>query len=153
MWSDESFQQEFLDAHNAYRAMHKAPPLTLNSELSAAAQKWADCMLENNFLSTSDTDDGELTFSMQRYKSFKPTGKEAVEWWYNNIKNYNFSKPDYQSNTGSFTQVVWRDTRELGVGMASDGVRTFVVGQYRPNGNVIFEGSFQKNVLPKGEVK
>jgi len=51
---------------------------------------------------------------------------------------------------GSFTQLVWRDSKELGVGVACDGAKAFVVGHYRPAGNVVNEGSFQSNVLPKG---
>uniref|UniRef100_A0A8C7Y740 SCP domain-containing protein n=1 Tax=Oryzias sinensis TaxID=183150 RepID=A0A8C7Y740_9TELE len=44
---NKEFQQEFLNAHNAYRALHGAPPLTYNKELCDEAQKWADeCGLE-----------------------------------------------------------------------------------------------------------
>ena len=51
--------------------------------------------------------------------------------------------------TGHFTQVVWKGTKELGVGRASNTkkngmVCTYVVGRYRPAGN--FQGKFQENV-------
>lgn len=51
---------------------------------------------------------------------------------------------------GHFTQVVWKETKELGVGLATDGTTTFVVGQYLPAGNVSNAGYFQRNVLPAG---
>uniref|UniRef100_A0A3Q4HB27 SCP domain-containing protein n=1 Tax=Neolamprologus brichardi TaxID=32507 RepID=A0A3Q4HB27_NEOBR len=55
----ESFKKEFLDTHNAYRAQHGAPPLTFNTELDDAAQKWANQMLAKKKLGHSNTNDGE----------------------------------------------------------------------------------------------
>ncbi len=51
---------------------------------------------------------------------------------------------------GHFTQVVWKDSTQLGVGLATDGRTVFVVGQYRPAGNMNMAGYFEKNVLPLG---
>lgn len=53
---------------------------------------------------------------------------------------------------GHFTQVVWKDSTELGVGMATDGNKAFVVGQYRPAGNMNMAGYFEKNVLKLGKI-
>jgi glioma pathogenesis-related protein 2 len=49
---------------------------------------------------------------------------------------------------GHFTQVVWKGSREIGVGrsFAEGGLRVFVVCNYYPAGNVI--GRFKDNVLP-----
>ncbi|XP_029366956.1 Golgi-associated plant pathogenesis-related protein 1-like [Echeneis naucrates] len=146
--TDSSFQQAFLEAHNTYRAKHATPPLTLSSELTAAAQKWADYLLAANTLKHSDTQDGENVFTMSSSATIKLTGKEAVDSWYNEIKDYNWAHPGFSGNTGHFTQVVWKESTELGVGMATDGKRAFVVGQYRPAGNMSMAGYFEKNVLP-----
>lgn len=51
---------------------------------------------------------------------------------------------------GHFTQVVWKESTKLGVGMATNGNKAFVVGQYRPAGNMIGREYFEKNVLPLG---
>ena len=50
---------------------------------------------------------------------------------------------------GHFTQVVWRDSREFGVGKAQgkDG-KWLVVGNYLPAGNVV--GQHSSNVYPLG---
>ncbi|XP_071337917.1 Golgi-associated plant pathogenesis-related protein 1-like isoform X2 [Trachinotus anak] len=146
--ADASFQQEFLKAHNTYREKHNTPPLTLSSELTAAAQKWADHLLAAGTLKHSDTQDGENIFTMYSSATITLTGKEAVDSWYSEIKDYNWSQPGFSGNTGHFTQVVWKDSTELGVGMATDGKRAFVVGQYRPAGNMNMAGYFEKNVLP-----
>lgn len=53
---------------------------------------------------------------------------------------------------GHFTQVVWKDSTQLGVGMATDGKKVYVVGQYRPAGNMNTREHFEKNVLPTGNI-
>lgn len=47
---------------------------------------------------------------------------------------------------GHFTQVVWKGSTELGVGMATNGKKVYVVGQYRPAGNINTKEYFEKNV-------
>ncbi|XP_044188176.1 Golgi-associated plant pathogenesis-related protein 1-like [Thunnus albacares] len=146
--TDASFKREFLETHNAYRAKHGAQPLTYNSELNAAAQKWADHLLQTGSMKHSKS--GENIFNKWTSAPLKLTGKEAVESWYNEIKDYNWSRPGYSDSTGHFTQVVWKESTELGVGLATDGNNVFVVGQYRPPGNMNMPGYFEKNVLPQG---
>uniref|UniRef100_A0A669CEX2 GLI pathogenesis-related 2 n=1 Tax=Oreochromis niloticus TaxID=8128 RepID=A0A669CEX2_ORENI len=146
----ESFKKEFLDTHNAYRAQHGAPPLTFNTELNDAAQNWANQMLAKKKLGHSDTNDGENVYYAWSSETKTLTGKEAVDSWYSEIKDYDFKKSGHQPKTGHFTQVVWKSSTELGVGIATDGNTVFVVGQYRPAGNITNAGYYQKNVLPKG---
>ncbi|KAF4114682.1 Golgi-associated plant pathogenesis-related protein 1-like [Onychostoma macrolepis] len=149
--ADDSFQQEFLEAHNQYRKQHQAPELTYSDELSSAAQKWADHLQSKKSLSHSDTENGENVYYSFSSVKKTPKGKEAVDSWYSEIKDYDFSSPGYQPQTGHFTQVVWKSSTELGVGLATDGKTVFVVGQYRPAGNITSAGLFEKNVLPKTE--
>lgn len=47
-------------------------------------------------------------------------GAEPVEHWYSEGVNHCFGKEPTTLKTGHFTQVVWRDSRELGVGMATN---------------------------------
>jgi hypothetical protein len=50
---------------------------------------------------------------------------------------------------GHFSQVVWRDSKELGVAVAKSRTgQIFVVANYSPPGNFI--GSFAENVPPLG---
>jgi len=48
--------------------------------------------------------------------------------------------------TGHFTQVVWKGSKEVGMGVSSDG--HFVVCNYSPPGN--WTDNFAANVLPLG---
>ncbi|XP_062410611.1 GLI pathogenesis-related 2 [Sardina pilchardus] len=145
-----AFEKEFLEAHNTYRQRHGASPLTLNKELSRSAQKWAEYLLASKTMQHSQADYGENLYYAWSSAPKQLKGKEAVDSWYNEIKDYSFSRPGFQSNTGHFTQVVWKGSEKLGVGLATDGNTVFVVGQYLPAGNISNPGYFQKNVLPAG---
>ncbi|XP_077080449.1 uncharacterized protein LOC143732878 [Siphateles boraxobius] len=147
--ADDSFKKEFLETHNRYREHHQAPALVYSEDLCVTAQQWADHMLSNNALGHSDTDHGENVFYSFSSDKKTPTGKEAVDSWYSEIKDYDFEKPGHQPKTGHFTQVVWKSSTELGVGLATDGKTIFVVGQYKPAGNITNAGYYQENVLPK----
>ncbi|XP_053473575.1 Golgi-associated plant pathogenesis-related protein 1-like [Ictalurus furcatus] len=140
--------EEFLQAHNEYRGQHGAPPLTLNPNLNHSAQAWAENLLSIRTLKHSNTTHGENLYYKYSSPPKKITGRVAVDNWYNEIKKYDFKKPGFSSGIGHFTQVVWKDSKELGVGVATDGTTTFVVGHYSPAGNINNPGYFEKNVLP-----
>ncbi|KAJ8386717.1 hypothetical protein AAFF_G00166660 [Aldrovandia affinis] len=148
--TDASFETEFVDTHNAYRRKHGAPPLALSRDLCRSAQSWADYLLSIKTLKHSQTGVGENLYYAWSSNPNKLTGKEAVDAWYSEIKDYNFSRPGFKSGTGHFTQVVWKDSKEVGVGLATDGNTVFVVGQYSPAGNISSGDYFNKNVLPAG---
>ncbi|XP_048585079.1 uncharacterized protein LOC5521460 isoform X2 [Nematostella vectensis] len=139
------FDKQTLKSHNSYRALHQVPPLTWNSGLARDAQAWAEQLAMRGRLKHADTQDGENIYV--QFGQADINGEEAVDKWYNEVNNYDFGKPGFQSNTGHFTQVVWRDTEEFGVGKAQgeDG-KIFVVGRYRPAGNNMRH--FKENVLP-----
>ncbi|XP_060768197.1 GLI pathogenesis-related 2 [Neoarius graeffei] len=146
--ADASFATEFLQAHNEYRLKHQALPLTLDSNLNSSAQVWANHLLSVRTLKHSSTNLGENLYYKYSSPPKKVTGRIAVDSWYNEIKNYNFTRPGFSSGTGHFTQVVWKDSKQLGVGVATDGTTTIVVGHYSPAGNITNAGYFEKNVLP-----
>jgi hypothetical protein len=79
---------------------------------------------------------------------FHKIGTEATQDWYDEIKKFNFNRPDFTSGTGHFTQVVWKSSNKLGVGIgfANGGKKVYVVAQYGPAGNMM--GAFPENVPP-----
>ncbi|CAL8250278.1 unnamed protein product [Boreogadus saida] len=147
--ADGSFQTEFLTTHNTYRQMHQSPPLTLSKDLNESAQSWADHLLDSGNMEHSSTSDGENIYCMSSSAPINLTGKEAVESWYGEVKDYEYNSPGFKGNTGHFTQVVWKETTEVGVGLATDGKSVFVVAQYRPAGNMNVTAYFERNVLPQ----
>lgn len=141
----DTFGKEALDAHNNFRKAHQAPPLTWSSALARDAEAWAKQIAREGRLRHDDTKYGENLFMVFGREI---DGSDAVNSWYSEVKDYNFSKPGFQQNTGHFTQVVWKESRELGIGRAksADG-KMFVVGRYNPAGNNMRAG-FKENVFP-----
>ena len=76
-------------------------------------------------------------------------GGDPVDSWYSEIERYVFCGNGRSPGTGHFTQVVWADTRCLGVGLASKDGKVMVVCNYDPPGNMI--GAYQDNVLPASQ--
>ncbi|XP_050320143.1 mucin-4-like [Bactrocera neohumeralis] len=145
--SDEvsDFHRECLDAHNRYRARHQnCPPLSLSNELSKYAQQWAQHLAATGRLEHRQVH----TYGENLYTSsgMEVDGATVVKNWYDEIRNYDFSKATYKPGTGHFTQIVWRDSRQLGVGIATRADSTYVVCNYNPPGNIL--GSFDGMVPP-----
>ncbi|XP_028513433.1 Golgi-associated plant pathogenesis-related protein 1 [Exaiptasia diaphana] len=74
----------------------------------------------------------------------KYTCAQATKDWYDEVKYYSYSRPGFSGKTGHFTQVVWKSTRRLGVGIAKNGGFIIIVARYSPPGNFI--GAFRQNV-------
>ena len=88
--------------------------------------------------------------------TFRYRYEEIDDYDYNTARSRN-GKP-----VGHFTQLVWRDTKKIGVGIASGrsrlfaeygNVETFIVAKYSPQGNFHWRGNryrdYSSNVLPR----
>ncbi|KAL9930591.1 uncharacterized protein ACN427_014992 isoform 1-T1 [Glossina fuscipes fuscipes] len=140
--SSMSFDEQCLNSHNKYRSMHGCPPLVLNDELSTYATEWAQHLARSGkFEHRSNNRYGENLFYGSGYVV---TGNDPVKSWYGEINNYNFKRPGFHQTTGHFTQLIWKKTKQLGVGVAVEGRVTFVVCNYEPHGNVV--DHFAENV-------
>jgi len=131
-------------AHNRYRAKHNSPPLRWSGKAAVPAQRWANHLAKQKSLQHGDHDGMGQNLAFAGGKEL--TGQGATDMWYNEIQKYNFNNPGFASGTGHFTQVVWAETREIGIGKASVDGQTFVVANYIPAGNVIGRENFEKNV-------
>lgn len=138
-----------LNSHNNYRAKHHAPPLTLKKNLCNFAQEWANNLAARGTMQhRSNNSYGENIYSMWGTGNISVSGSDPVDSWYSEIKDYNFNSGGFSSGTGHFTQVVWKGSTELGVGIAKNGNnQIFVVANYSPPGN--YQGQFRENVLRK----
>ncbi|CAF5037375.1 unnamed protein product, partial [Rotaria magnacalcarata] len=132
---DDEFVRESLEVHNKLRRRHGVGPLRLNHELSALAQQWADHLAST----------GTLQHWQPHYRDTK-VGKEMTEQWYNECEQYNYDYPSFDLNTSHFTQVVWKDSKEVGFAYAEGDSMNFAVAMYYPPGN--FNNDFENNVFP-----
>lgn len=149
-----------LTQHNTYRAKHGVPAMTLDSTISASAQAWAEKMAAASDFNHENQDKyGENLYVAYTTASSMNTAtlaQKAVTSWYNEIQKYSFSQPGFSSETGHFTQVVWKESIQLGCGAAQgkttkNGINYnafYVVCRYNPPGNMDMPGEFQANVLP-----
>ncbi|MDY6782447.1 MAG: pathogenesis-related family 1 protein [Cyanobacteriota bacterium] len=128
---------QMLEAHNQWRAKVGVSPLRWSSQLATYAQQWADYLLaQNKFEHRSSSPYGENLASASG-QQLSPA--RVVEMWGNEVRHYN-----YRTNRcapgemcGHYTQVVWRNTVEVGCAMARENGREVWVCNYNPPGNVI----------------
>jgi pathogenesis-related protein 1 len=136
--------QQVLDHHNKTRKMVNVPPLAYSPSLSAYAQQWAeylanrgsrifhsDCVhpdgrsLGENIFWGSDSDSYSLL--------------DASKSWYEEKQQYRYGPiSNFSDGTGHYTQMVWKETKEMGLGVAytkKGGI--IVVASYYPAGNFI----------------
>lgn len=137
-----AFAQNMVDAHNKFRTSHGSPPLVLDDRVSGFAQDYANKLASSNTFKHSGGPYGENLYMAE---GMEVAGATAVDDWYAEIKDYNFSKPGFDEKTGHFTQVVWKSSNQIGVGVACKGSTTYVVANYNPPGN--YDGEFPQNVL------
>ncbi|WIA33993.1 hypothetical protein OEZ86_012378 [Tetradesmus obliquus] len=151
---DADGKQNVTASHNALRRRHSAGPLLWDEQLARAAAAYArKCIFKPD---TANQDSGENMFITKVTNApHADLLGTAVDMWYQGSARYNFSNPGFSSDTGSFTQVVWRGSTSLGCAVQrcgrgisgtswEDG--SLVACRYSPPGNII--GAFRSNVLP-----
>lgn len=118
------FEIDCLKAHNEYRNKHGVPSLKLNKRLCRYAEEWARVIAARGVLAhRSNSEYGENIFcvwSSSVLANGVVCGREPVDNWYGEVDKHVFGKEPSTLKTGHFTQVVWKDSRELGVGVGSN---------------------------------
>lgn len=143
------FSLELLSEHNRLRNRYgTVGDLELDKELSKKAQAHADslaarqCKLENS----TDETVGENLYYLES-EDGKYTAQHIVEYW---LKRSNFDSHTRPKTTNHFTQIVWKASKKIGVGVAraANGA-VYVAAFYFPRGNVV--NYLDENVLMKEE--
>ncbi|CAH8501825.1 unnamed protein product [Dicrocoelium dendriticum] len=149
----EAFRCEVLHTHNRYRAKHGHPCLKRSVTLDSMALSWARQLRKSGQPAYSN-----LTYANQLMGenvsdrctvNGRLSGQTLVEKWYKEGETYNYlSEPDSVEHVGHFTQLLWRETKELGIGFVPSDTpdRAFIVCFYHPPGNV--KGQFLVNISP-----
>ena len=141
----QSDAQEALDFHNKVRTDVKSPPLQWSTELASYAQRWANHLADNCKLEHRP---GSGVWAQKYGENIFWGGGEdytvlqASESWYSEIKGYKYGKLTNNNwyKAGHYTQMVWKTTTYVGMGMAicKDG-SVLIVANYSPGGNYIGE--------------
>lgn len=145
----ENYRINALNFHNQIRAIHGVPPLSRNNELEEHSQVWAEAIAFNGNLSNSNMNlkghpVGEnIACADKQYVDVE----NIIESWYYENKNYNYDSNYLQTDCASFTQLVWKSTSHMGLGVSrTSSGKTFFVINYFPTGNT--RNDFVNNVYP-----
>jgi pathogenesis-related protein 1 len=127
-WADE-----ILQAHNSIRTRLNLRPLLWSDKIAAAAQQWAEVLLaRNQFAHRPNSAYGENLFQMVGAAA-SPT--RVVNEWAAEARNYDYASNRCKGVCGHYTQIIWRDSKEVGCGVAREGRREIWVCEYNPPGN------------------
>ena len=132
--------------------------MVLTQKLNDYAQKYAETLASKNTMQHSSDKDrkklyGDWTGENLYYfwtsdSNLTLNGAAAVDSWYDEIKDYDFVKGKSKGGvTGHFTQLVWKGSTQLGIGVAKSSQNSvFVVANYHFGGN--FNNEYLTNVFP-----
>jgi len=135
--SSQAGVQQMLNAHNAWRSRTGVPPLTWSPQLATFAQEWANKLAqENQFEHRKNSPYGE-NLAWASGQQLSP--ERVVNMWGDEVKDYNYASNSCKSGKmcGHYTQIVWRNTKQVGCGMARGNGKEVWVCNYNPPGNYI----------------
>lgn len=143
------FQQRVLAQHNLEREDVGVPAMHWNAALAVSAQQWADHLARTGRFEHAPENryapQGENLWAGTR-GYYSP--EAMVSAW---IREKRYFKPGAFPNNsvtgnvedvGHFTQVAWRDSREVGCAVATSSREDILVCRYTQAGNYIGEQPF-----------
>ena len=143
-----STAKTLLDRHNFYRSQVGVPALKWSDRLASNAQGWANNLAERGgktLQHSSGSGEGEnLWMGSAGYFS----QQTMVDGWGGEKKYYkpgvfpNVSTTGNWSDVGHYTQIVWRNTTEVGCAVATAGGNDILVCRYSSPGNYMGQKAF-----------
>jgi len=135
----EQFNDDCLFAHNLYRKLHGVPALIVNPDLSKVAMRRAIELAQLEELNVQQNKYkghtlGETVGSVGGFSSYN--GISATQLWYSVVSKFD-EEGEMSSEGASFTQIVWKSTKQVGFGIAkSRSGKFYFVAEYYPSGNI-----------------
>ena len=145
----DKIKKEILSSHNYYRSRHQVDDLKWNKEIQIIAQAHSEKIAPGHSLVHSSNKYKGQSLGENLFMSYYGiSGEEASKTWYNEIENYDFSTQSSKNSlaVGHFTQLVWKESKEIGCGAACDSTFCICCCNYYPAGN--FLGKYDSNVYP-----
>lgn len=144
--SDKQFATDMLTAHNSYRSAVGVPPLSWSDSLANDARSWANQLAASGaFNHAQNTGQGE---NLARGTTGAYSAKALVDLWGSEKQFFKMGTfPDVSTTgdwmkVGHYTQMVWRNTTQVGCGLATGGGNDTLVCRYSPPGNFIGQVPF-----------
>ncbi len=145
--------RQIVAAHNKVRSRHKLPPLSWSPSLAKFSTQWANHLLQTKGCHMQHrphsgrfkTDFGENLFWASPYRWTDGRSEiqnissaNVVHEWAKEVKFYDYQRNRCQrgQQCGHYTQMVWRNSRKVGCGLAVCADKSQVwVCSYNPPGN------------------
>jgi len=138
------FDQRVLAAHNEVRARVGVPALSWNKDLAADARIWAKELAATGRFEHSPDEPGQDPQGENLWagtpRAFSP--EAMVGLWTAEKRDYrpgifpNNSRSGDVENVGHYTQMIWRESRQVGCATAVGRDEEFLVCRYSSAGNV-----------------
>ncbi|MCI5222676.1 MAG: SCP-like extracellular [Candidatus Electrothrix sp. AR4] len=133
-------------AHNYWRFKVGVPQVRWSGKMEHVAKAWADS-LKNDDCGFYHSGNGygenlykasPLFWSDGRKELQEKTPQEVADSWGREITNYNYNDNSCSGVCGHYTQVVWKETKEVGCAMSvCDDKSQIWVCSYYPAGNLV----------------
>ena len=140
----ETVAARLLAAHNAERVRRGVKPLVWSAKLADHARTWAQTLAVSDMFEHApvgaDGGEGENLWTGTK-GDFTP--EEMIGFFIDESKQFKSGAfPDVSTtgrweDVGHYTQLVWKDTREVGCAVVRNTQRDFLVCRYWPAGNVV----------------
>ena len=143
------FESGMLAGHNAARSAVGVPALTWSGPLAAGATQYARQLAATDRFQHSPAEARVgLGENLWAGTAAAFPVEAMVGSWVDERRDYvhgafpAVSRTGAWQDVGHYTAIVWRTTREVGCGFASNGRRDYVVCRYSPAGNVMTQRAY-----------
>ena len=145
----EDFIKQMLKLHNEERKKNDSEELKLNEDLNSLALEYSENIKSNpekikKFKYINIFKELIVGENIAYSKTKEP--KKIFETWLNKDKNYETNSNKFLKANAHYTQIIWKNTKEIGISMSYDeeNNRYCTVILYNPPGNTL--GSFHENI-------
>ena len=150
----KNIYSHLLRRHNDTRKLYKSEYLELNNDLTIIAQKYADnyeLLKQSNFLN-ENFKYHPLGINYEIFNGDINDLTDICEKWINEKEYYikgknknNINDIKYCSKTKHFTQIIWKQTKEIGIGFSKlNNNNSIFIIIYFPAGNIFDQ--FKDNI-------
>uniref|UniRef100_A0A0K0G211 SCP domain-containing protein n=1 Tax=Strongyloides venezuelensis TaxID=75913 RepID=A0A0K0G211_STRVS len=131
----------FIEETNLYRRIHGSRPLQMDVQLTnLAVSKAKMSARRGKLISSPITDIGENSIFCSKY--YAPL---TVYMWYMESAKHNYKTFVALQNSIHFSNLVWKDARRIGIGIAERAGFLYIFFEFSPETNRRFR--FRENVL------
>lgn len=144
---------DLADQINAFRRLHQSSDVSPSEDLDKEAAAWAQQLAAEGAEKINNSSKyGQLVCS---HHAGSDLAKACAVKWYSAIKFFDWADPKLTVKSSPFTQMVWKDSKRVGVGIAKGnrgakrnviGGQYFIAAFFDPAQSD--EGNIKENVLP-----